>query len=159
MMGEAHFSSPPQLAANAQPLAKAALLTIAIVMKAIFIALIAAVPAGLVAAIFFNIGLGESLTPGLMYFCIVISALLSLIIGTPIFLLSFYIIRQYADFHFGNVLLIANLAAFLLSLFMVIFAGWLVALLVAMAIFVAANLFAGLGWHIVLKPYQAKHHD
>ncbi|WP_372520078.1 hypothetical protein [Qipengyuania sp.] len=127
-----------------------------ILIHALYVSLVAGILATLPFAILFSYGMDASLAlfAGTRYFGFGIGC--SLLIGLPVSLAVFQIIKRDPDFSFGDLMLVANGAAIILATLLGLFSGWFAVIFFGIPTILAANVYAILGWRKILGPYQAE---
>ena len=126
--------------------------------KAVAISILAGLLAALPFAVLFAIGADFSFAvfAGLRYLAFGVGA--SLLVGLPISLVVFQIVRRDPNFMLHDLMLIANGVGVILAAVIAFWSGWLAIFFLGIPVIIAANVFAILGWRKILEPYQAAHH-
>ena len=130
-----------------------------ILLKSVMIAALAGAVATLPIAIMFSFGMDPMLAIPTGLALVGYGVALSFLVGLPIALLVFQIVRHNQFFSIQNLFMIANGAAVCLTALAALFAGWMAVFLLGVPIFIAANIYATVGWRQVVEPYQVQLDD
>ena len=122
--------------------------------KAVAISLLAGLLAALPFAVLFAIRMDFHLAMfvGFRYLAFGVAA--SAIIGLPIAMLVFKLIKDDQSFDRSHLLLVANGAALVITTILGILSGWFGAFFLGLPTFLAANVYAIAGWRMVLRNYR-----
>lgn len=121
------------------------------IVKALAIAIFAGALAALPFAVLFTIGMDLSLIFSAAARYIAFGVFGSLVVGLPIALLIFRLIRSDRNFGKAELILTANGVAIVFAAILALSDGWFGAFLFGLPITVAANVYAIAGWRYILQ--------
>jgi len=128
--------------------------TLALVAKAIVIALLSALVAWFPAAIFWTLDLGPELKLATMMKMLSIALLGSFCVGLPVAAITLILARNFLISRPATVLIMANFAAAMMALASYALGGIFAVLMLGAPAFLAANTYATLGLVWIIHPMR-----